>query len=141
MRNALILPTILSQHLFKGLAVHRISVPWLLCVLLVFGFSAVQAQTVEASKPHFRIHGTATPEIIRGLEQALDSYGLLDAYRLENSRRMVEVEGSAVRVELYSLQELGKTGRQREALKHAPFRDVPIVFACNKNTLKVIRKN
>jgi hypothetical protein len=107
-----------------------------LCFCLDLG-----AQEKEISnKKHFEIAGLLSHDEMLKVQEALDSYGLLDAYRLDAQRRTVALDGLKASVVLYSNQELDKPigTQKRAALKSAP-QGKTIRFAITpKGKLKVI---
>ena len=83
----------------------------------------LDAQDEETSnKKHFEIVGFLSQGDQLKVQEALDNYGLLDAYRLDDQRRTVPLEGLKASVVLYSNQELQKPigTQKRTALKSAP---------------------
>jgi len=94
---------------------------------------------IVSSKKHFEIDGLVTIDEKLNIEEALNNYGLLDAYRFENQRRKIDFEGLKATVVLYSNNELHKPqSPKRDALKSAP-QGESIRFAITpKGKLKVI---
>ena len=117
---------------FRGLLLAVV----LLCFCLDLG-----AQEKEISnKKHFEIVGLLSHDEMLKVQEALDSYGLLDAYRLDAQRRTVALDSFKASVVLYSNQELQKPigTLKRAALKSAP-QGKTIRFAITpKGKLKVI---
>jgi hypothetical protein len=94
----------------------------LLAVVLLCFCLHLDAQEKETSnKKHFEIVGNLSQDDQLKVQEALDNYGLLDAYRLDAQRRTVVLEGLKASVVLYSNQELQKPigNNKREALKSA----------------------
>jgi hypothetical protein len=97
-------------------------------------------QKENENKKHFEIIGLLNSNEVLIVEEAIDNYGLLDAYRFDSQRRTVLLDGLKASVVLYSNKELQKpTGNQkRAALKSAP-QGKTIRFAITpKGKLKVI---
>jgi len=95
----------------------------LLAVVLLCFCLHLDAQEKETSnKKHFEIVGNLSQDDQLKVQEALDNYGLLDAYRLDAQRRTVVLEGLKASVVLYSNQELQKPigNNKREALKSTP---------------------
>jgi hypothetical protein len=126
--------------------------------ILVFSHTSVYCQKKEQAKPksenaiehqesddnfsskkHFEIDGLLTLNEKIKVEEALNNYGLLDAYRFDNQRRKIDFEGVKATVVLYSNNELYKPqSPKREALKSAP-QGQSIHFAITpKGKLKVL---
>jgi hypothetical protein len=97
-------------------------------------------QKVNENKKHFEIIGLLKSNEVLIVEEALDNYGLIDAYRFDSQRRTVLLDGLKASVVLYSNQELEKPigNQKRAALKSAP-QGKTIRFAITpKGKLKVI---
>jgi len=113
----------------------------LLAVVLLCFCLQLDAQEEETSnKKHFEIVGLLTQDDELKVQEAIDHYGLLDAYRLDAQRRTVALDGLKASVVLYSNQELQKPigNQKRAALKAAPNGN-SIRFAITpKGKLKVI---
>lgn len=112
----------------------------ILFFILVFSNTSVYCQKKEQAKPssenaierqktgdkvsskeHFEIDGLLTLDEKIKVEEALNNYGLIDAYRFDNQRRKIDFEGVKATVVLYSNNELYKPqSPKREALKSAP---------------------
>ena len=95
----------------------------LLAVVLLCFCLHLDAQEKETSnKKHFEIVGLLSQDDQLKVQEALDNYGLLDAYRLDAQRRTIPLEGLKASVVLYSNEELQKPigNKKREALKSAP---------------------
>jgi hypothetical protein len=95
----------------------------LLAVVLLCFCLHLDAQEKETSnKKHFEIVGNLSQDDQLKVQEALDQYGLLDAYRLDAQRRTVLLEGLKASVVLYSNQELQKPigNNKRTALNSAP---------------------
>jgi hypothetical protein len=113
----------------------------LLAVVLLCFCLHLDAQEKETSnKKHFEIVGLLSQDDKLKVQDALDHYGLLDAYRLDAQRRTVVLDGLKASVVLYNNQELQKPigNQKRAALKSAP-QGKTIRFAITpKGKLKVI---
>ncbi len=113
----------------------------LLAVVLLCFCLQLDAQEEETSnKKHFEIVGLLSQDDELKVQEAIDHYGLLDAYRLDAQRRTVALDGLKASVVLYSKQELQKPigNQKRAALKAAPNGN-SIRFAITpKGKLKVI---
>ena len=97
-------------------------------------------QKENENKKHFEIIGLLNSNEVLIVEEAIDNYGLLDAYRFDSQRRTVLLDGLKASVALYSNQELEKPigNQKRAALKSAP-QGKTIRFAITpKGKLKVI---
>jgi hypothetical protein len=112
-------------------------------LILIFSITQtpVFAQQKEnENKKHFEIIGLLKSNEVLIVEEAIDNYGLLDAYRFDSQRRTVLLDGLNASVVLYSNQELEKPigNQKRAALKSAP-QGKTIRFAITpKGKLKVI---
>ncbi len=146
-----------NQILHSSISVLPISYS-ILFFILVFSTTSVYCQKKEQAKPrsenaikqqkaddivsykkHLEIDGLLTRDEKLNIEEALNNYGLLDAYRFENQRRKIDFEGLKATVVLYSNNELHKPqSPKRDALKSAP-QGESIRFAITpKGKLKVI---
>lgn len=109
-------------------------------VLLCFCLQLDAQEEKTSNKKHFEIVGLLSQDDKLKVQDALDHYGLLDAYRLDAQRRAVVLDGLKASVVLYSNQELQKPigNQKRAALKAAP-KGNSIRFAITpKGKLKVI---
>jgi hypothetical protein len=114
--------------------------PLLAVVLLCFCLHLDAQEKETSNKKHFEIVGNLSQDDQLKVQEALDNYGLLDAYRLDAQRRTVVLEGLKASVVLYSNQELQKPigNNKRKALKSAP-KATEMRFAITpKGKLKVI---
>jgi hypothetical protein len=109
-------------------------------VLLCFCLQLDAQEEETSNKKHFEIVGLLSQDDKLKVQDALDHYGLLDAYRLDAQRRTVVLDGLKASVVLYNNQELQKPigNQKRAALKSAP-QGKTIRFAITpKGKLKVI---
>ncbi len=109
-------------------------------VMLCFCLQLDAQEERDSNKKHFEIVGSLSPDEKLKVQDALDHYGLLDAYRLDAQRRTVVLDGLKASVVLYSNQELQKPigNQKRAALKSAP-QGTSMRFAITpKGKLKVI---
>lgn len=116
----------------------------LLAVAMVIFCLNLSAQEKEIpDKKHFELVGNLSSTERQKVQAALDSYGLLDAYRLDDQRRTIAFEDGKLSVVLYSNHELSKpTGNgKRPALKAAPHGKKILFGLTPKGKLKVINSN
>lgn len=113
----------------------------LLAVVLLYFCLQLDAQEEETSnKKHFEIEGLLSQDDKLKVQEALDQYGLLDAYRLDAQRRTIPFDGLKASVVLYSNQELQKPigNNKRAALKSAPSGTAVRFAITPKGKLKVV---
>ena len=113
----------------------------LLAVVLLCFCLDLDAQEKEvSSRKHFEIVGFLSQDDMLKVQEALDNYGLLDAYRLDAQRRTVVLDGLKASVVLYSNQELDKPiGTQKRAALNSAPQGKTIRFAITpKGKLKVV---
>lgn len=112
----------------------------LVVILLCFCLDLGAQEKEISNKKHFEIVGLLSHDEMLKVQEALDNYGLLDAYRLDAQRRTIALDGLKASVVLYSNQELQKPigNNKRTALNLAP-QGKTIRFAITpKGKLKVI---
>lgn len=116
---------------------------WILFSLILFLYvypSEILAQSVQGKK-HFEIIGSDSEYNDSLLREALNNYAFLDAIRFEHSRRIVDVEGAELKVQLFSLEELGKLAafKARNALTQAELPSGAFIFSMTpRGKLKLI---
>ena len=90
----------------------------LITVLLLCFCLNLKGQNEDA-KAHFRILGSDARVETSFIQDALNNFGQLDAFRYEQSRRVIAIDSTSYRVELFSLLELKKpsSAKAREAVK------------------------
>lgn len=109
-------------------------------VLLSFCLDLGAQEKEISNKKHFEIVGLLSHDELLKVQEALDNYGLLDAYRLDAQRRTVVLDGLKASVVLYSNQELQKPiGMQKRAALNSAPQGKTIRFAITpKGKLKVV---
>jgi hypothetical protein len=109
-------------------------------VMLCFCLQLDAQEEGNSIKKHFEIVGLLSQGDKLKVQDALDNYGLLDAYRLDAQRRTVVLDGLKASVVLYSNQELQKPigNQKRAALKSAPQGNAIRFAITPKGKLKVI---
>ena len=109
-------------------------------VLLCFCLDLDGQEKEVSSRKHFEIVGFLSQDDMLKVQEALDNYGLLDAYRLDAQRRTVVLDGLKASVVLYSNQELDKPiGTQKRAALNSAPQGKTIRFAITpKGKLKVV---
>ena len=109
-------------------------------VQLCFCLHLVAQEKEISNRKHFEIVGLLSHDEMLKVTEALDNYGLLDAYRLEAQRRTIALDGFKASVVLYSNQELQKStgNKKRAALTSAPQGNTIRFAITPKGKLKVI---
>jgi hypothetical protein len=116
---------------------------WILFSLIIslYSNSSELLSQSNQGKKHFIIVGSDLQYNDSLLREAVNNYAFLDAIRLENSRRTIGVEGTSLKVQLFSLNELNKevNSKRKNALSQANLPLGEFIFSVSpRGKLKLI---
>ncbi len=112
----------------------------LIAVLLLCFCLNLFSQNAE-TKVHFRLLGSDPKVESTFVVDAINNFGLLDAYRYEKGRRIIPIDNTGYSVELFSITELkkGDSIQSRDAMQHAVTSNKILSFSISpKGKLKPI---